>query len=239
MQNGLGVWIPCRGVRIPGIGLQSLFEEIGFWILNSFSCIPKPMIPDSTIKIFLDSGIPIPYLGRNVRSFTIISYKITKIVRTLWLAEGRVCMRVCKHGCDVKMFCFSRAYHANMNLKKVLSRKPRQVYFIYPFPRRLKLGKSLETCCVNFFFRFKWHFKQEKPVFWKISFLQNKNWLRQYNLRAQDFATGKNLSFNHCSKQRSFAFFLGKLFYKSNRKPFFLCLYLSNRKRFPCLHSLI
>ena len=67
-------------------------------------------------------------------------YKITKIVRALWLAEGRVCMRVCKLGCDVKMFCFSRANHASTNLKKVLSWKPQQVYFIYPFPRRLKLG---------------------------------------------------------------------------------------------------
>ena len=100
-------------------------------------------------------------------------YKITKIVRALWLAERRVCMRVCKHGCDVKMFCFSRANHASTNLKKVLSWKTRQVYFIYPFPRRLKLERSLETCCVNFF-RLSWHFKREKPVFWKASFLQNK-----------------------------------------------------------------
>ena len=44
-----------------------------------------------------------------------------------------------------------RANHASTNLKKVLSRKTRQVYFIHPFPRRLKLGKSLETCCVNLF----------------------------------------------------------------------------------------
>ena len=29
-------------------------------------------------------------------------YKISKIVHTLWLAERCVCMRVCKHGCDVK-----------------------------------------------------------------------------------------------------------------------------------------
>ena len=35
-------------------------------------------------------------------------YKITKIVRALWLAESSVCMGVCKHGCGVKMFCFSR-----------------------------------------------------------------------------------------------------------------------------------
>ena len=62
-------------------------------------------------------------------------------------------MRVCKHGCDVNMFCFLRTNHASTNLKKVLSWKiSRQVYFIYLFPRRLKLEKSLETCCVKFFF---------------------------------------------------------------------------------------
>ena len=32
-----------------------------------------------------------------------------------------------------------------------------------------------------------------------------------YKLRVQDFATGKNFSFNQCSKQESFAFFLGKI----------------------------
>ena len=33
-------------------------------------------------------------------------YKITKIVGALWLAERSVCMRVCKHGCDVRCFAF-------------------------------------------------------------------------------------------------------------------------------------
>ena len=50
-----------------------------------------------------------------------VIYTITMIVCTLWLAKRRVCMRVCKHGYDVKMFCFSRANQANMNLKKFLS----------------------------------------------------------------------------------------------------------------------
>ena len=104
-------------------------------------------------------------------------YKITKIVRVLWLAERRVCMTVCKHGCDVKMFCFSRANHASTNLKKVLSWKTRQVYFIYPFPHRLNLVKSLETCCVNFF-RLSWHFKRKNAYFGKLFFLQNKDGLR-------------------------------------------------------------
>ena len=51
------------------------------------------------------------------------NYKITKIVRVLWLAERSVCMRVCKHGFDVKMFCFSRTNHANTNLKTFSSSK--------------------------------------------------------------------------------------------------------------------
>ena len=148
-------------------------------------------------------------------------YKITKIVRALWLAEKRVCMRVCKHGCDVKMFCFSRANHATTNLKKVLSWKTRQVYFINPFLRRLKLEKSLETCCVNFC-RFTGHFKREKPVFWKKSFLQNKDWLRVH--ASFVYKTSRlvriSLLISQCSKQESFAFFSGKLFYKSNRKLF-------------------
>ena len=33
---------------------------------------------------------------------TITSYKITKKVRALWLAERCVCMRVCKHGFDAR-----------------------------------------------------------------------------------------------------------------------------------------
>ena len=43
------------------------------------------------------------------RDACLIFYKITKIVRALGLAERSVCMRVCKHGCGVKLFCFSRA----------------------------------------------------------------------------------------------------------------------------------
>ena len=33
-------------------------------------------------------------------------YKITNIVRALWLAERSVCMRVGKHGCHVRCFTF-------------------------------------------------------------------------------------------------------------------------------------
>ena len=116
-----------------------------------------------------------------------INYKITKIVRALWSAERRVCIRVCKHGCDIKMFCFWCANHASTNLKKVLSWKPRKVYFIHPFPRRLKLGKSLERCCVIFFFfffRLSWHFKRKQGLITLTSFVSF--------VYMQDFKTGKN-----------------------------------------------
>ena len=43
-------------------------------------------------------------------------YKITKIVRTLWLGERWVCMRVSKQSCDIKMFCFLPANHTSTNL---------------------------------------------------------------------------------------------------------------------------
>ena len=38
------------------------------------------------------------WINLKQRAWPILFYKITKIVRALWLAERRVCMRVCKHG---------------------------------------------------------------------------------------------------------------------------------------------
>ena len=122
----------------------------------------KRQLLNFSVRVFLKSAVIRPQnwllIATKTREFntllcSLTIYKITQIVRTLWLAERRVCMRVYKHGCYVKMFCFSRADHASTNLKKVLSLKTRrQVYFFYLFPCRLKLGKSLQTCCVNFFF---------------------------------------------------------------------------------------
>ena len=88
-----------------------------------------------------------------IKHFHNLHYKITKIVRALLLTERSVCMRVCtcKHGFGVKMFCFSSANQASTNLEKFRKFKTRQVYFIYPFLRRLKLEKSLQRRCVNFF----------------------------------------------------------------------------------------
>ena len=105
------------------------------------------------------------------------------------------------------MFCFSCANHASTKLRKVLSWKTRQVYFIYPFPRRLKLEKSLETFCVYFFSLGLPLLSEKNSYFGKHLFCKTKT---DYTckLHVQDFATGKNFSFDQCSKQESFAFFL-------------------------------
>ena len=80
-------------------------------------------------------------------------YKITKIVCALWLAERRVCMR------DVNMIVASRCFAFRALITQSQIWKPfwvensTHLLYLYPFPRQLKLGKSSETCCVNFFFR--------------------------------------------------------------------------------------
>ena len=135
-----------------------------------------------------------------------LRYTLTKIVRTFWLAERSVFMRVCKHSCDVKMFCCAPLI--SIEQARIWKRfLIWEVYYIYPFPHRMKLEKSLQTHCVNFF-RLSWHFKREKSVLWKASFLQNKNWFNtRRKRRNQHFATGKNFSFNQCHKQRFLLFF--------------------------------
>ena len=100
-------------------------------------------------------------------------------------------MRVYKRGCGVKMFCFSCANHANANLEKVFEFKTRQVYFIYPFLHQLKLGKSLQTRGVNFFFAKGDVLRGKNPYFGKHLFAKQEL-ITRARLCAQDFVTGKN-----------------------------------------------
>ena len=127
-------------------------------------------------------------------------HQITKIVRALWLAERTVCMRVCKHGSSVKsvkMLCLSRANHASTNLKTFLSSKLDKFTF-----SSVETWKIVTKKVCQFFFRLSWHFKREKPVFWRHLFCKTKTDYAYKKLRVQDFATGKNFSFNQCAKQR-------------------------------------
>ena len=119
------------------------------------------------------------------------------------------------------MFCFSRTYHASTNLKKVLSWKTRQVYFIHSFPCRLKLGKSLETFCVNFF-PLELRFKARKTrILESIFFAKQRLITRTSFVYKTSLLVRISLLINALNKRVLF-FFWVKLFYKSNRKRFSL-----------------
>ena len=62
IKDSLGFWILLHAFWIPGTGFQSFPVELGCKILFlsgilTVFCIPKPSIPDSISKIFLDSGV--------------------------------------------------------------------------------------------------------------------------------------------------------------------------------------
>ena len=115
------------------------------------------------------------------------------------------------------MFCFPRANHASPNLKKVLSWKTLQVYFI---SSSVETWKIFRNVLGQFIFSWADILSEENRYFGKHLFFCKTKTDYAYKLRVQDFATGKNFSFNQWFKQESFAFFSGKLFYKRNRKLF-------------------
>ena len=99
-----------------------------------------------------------------------------------------------------------------------------------PISSSVETWKIFRNMLCQFFFAWADILSEKNPYFGKHLFCKTKTDYA-YKLRVQDFATGKNFSFNHCSKQESFAFFSGKLFYKSKRKLFFLYLHIQISKR--------
>ena len=75
------------------------------------------------------------YFGNVQNNLSSIVFYITKIALVLWLAERHYFTRVCKHSCDLKIFCCEG-----------------QFYLFYPFPWLLRIGKYLQTCWIKVFF---------------------------------------------------------------------------------------
>ena len=102
--------------------LNKALEELALRCKQN-SLVPRPkMCAERSLKETIIHSKYFPnsdWLKAHARKTA--NYKITKIERALWLAERSVCMRVFKHGCDVNMFCLSRANHARTNLKTFLS----------------------------------------------------------------------------------------------------------------------
>ena len=53
------------------------------------------------ILVYIKFIVPEQTGSQYSHQYNIIIYKITEIVRALWLAESSICMRVCKHACGV------------------------------------------------------------------------------------------------------------------------------------------
>ena len=133
-------------------------------------------------------------------------YKITKIVRMPWLAERSVCMKECKHGCYVKMFCFSLSNHTSTNLKKFLSSKLDKFTL---FADSFVALKPCDTLAI--FFRLSWHFKREKSVFWTASFGKKRtDYACKTSLLCKTLWLVR-ISLWISAITKSFAFFLGKV----------------------------
>ena len=100
------------------------------------------------------------------------------------------------------MFCFSRAYHASTNLKK---------FFYLTIASSAETWKIVTKKVCQFFFAQADILSEKSPYFGKHVFAKQEL-ITRARLRGQDFATGKNFSFNQCHT-KSFAFCFGKVIF--------------------------
>ena len=118
-------------------------------------------------------------------------------------------MRVCKRGCDVKMFCFSRANQVSTNLEKFLSQNSTRLLYL-PIPSSAETWKIFTNKLCRFFFAKADILSEKNPYFGKHLFAK-QGLITRARLRVQDFGTGKNFCFNHCHNKEFLSVFLGKV----------------------------
>ena len=136
-------------------------------------------------------------------------YKIAKIVCALWLAERRVCMRVCKHGSDVKMFAFSALVTQARIWKSFWVQNSTRLLYL-PIPSSAETWKIFTNKLCQFFFAKADILSEKIPYFGKHLFAKQEL-ITRARLRVQDFGTGKNFCFNQCHNKEFLSFFLGKV----------------------------
>ena len=131
----------------------------------------------------------------------------------LWLGESNVCIRVCKHRCGVKMFRFSRGYHAGTNFKKFWSSKIDKFTLFTHFFVGWNWKIVTKKVC-QFFFALA-DILSEKNSYFEKHLFAKQELITRARRRGQDFATGKNFSFNQCHTKSSTFFFRGSYFIKA------------------------
>ena len=140
---------------------------------NNTCGVERPTEPPTTVPITTIEDVIGGRYHRHVEAETTTVYKITKIVRAIWLTERRVYMRLCKHGWGVKMFCFWRDNHASTNSKKFLSWKLDKFTLFAPSLVGWN-SENLRKHAVSSSFCLSWHFKRKKPVFLESIFISNQ-----------------------------------------------------------------
>ena len=128
-------------------------------------------------------------------------------------------MRVCKHGCDVKMSCFSCPNHASTNLKKFELKNLSSLLYL-PISSSAETWKIFRNMQCQLFFTWADNLREKNPYFGKHLFCKTRTWLRiQIFVYKTLWLVRISLLISPLNK-RVLLFFFGKLFYKSNRKIF-------------------
>ena len=165
---------------------------------------------------------------------------ITKMVRALWLAERSFCVRVCKQATN--MVVTSRCFpfrvlvtQARISQRFWVQNSTSLLYL--PIPSSAETWKIFTNQLCQFCFRLSWNLKREKSVLWKASFSKTRtdyayktSWVT--NLCVQDFATGKNFSFNQGHNKEFCVFSRQSYFIKAIENFFsFVCIawYINTR----------
>ena len=149
-------------------------------------------------------------------------HKITKIVRALWLAERRVCMGVCKHGCDIKMFWMFCFFHALITQARIWKRFWVENFDKFTLLSHFLVGWKLETLCKTWCVNFElsWHFKRGKTRILESIFFAKQGLITRTSFVYKTSRLVRISLLISALNKRVLLFFSGKLFYKSNRKLF-------------------
>ena len=125
-------------------------------------------------------------------------------------------MRVCKHDCDVKIFCFSALITQARIWKRFWVEKIDKITLFTHFLVGWNL-KNLWKHAVSICFAWADILSEKNPYFGEHLFYKTKTDYA-YKLRVQDVATLKNFSFNQCSKQETSVCF----FFFFSRESYFI-----------------
>ena len=157
--------------RLPFL-VELEFGSVGFWGEGKIRIAGKnlskerrepttELLPNS-VWVSIITGSRFPLCQHTITSHWNVSiselvtfsksfYKITKIVRALWLAEKSVSMRVCKHGCGVKMFAF-RALITQARIWKSFRVQNSTSLLYLPIPSSAETWKIITKKVCQFFF---------------------------------------------------------------------------------------